>query len=131
MHSECSVNYEEPDSKVVLRSTKPKPAFSTCLSMMPSTPKMFKRTKRVIFQRRMNMMDRPLIVITFQGVLGDFFKGLNKQAKEKEILAKHKFEKMKTSMEEKLEFNQVNEVWQNLNLRSGAIEGLTYLCQHF
>jgi hypothetical protein len=53
--------------------------------MMPSTPKMFKRTKRVIFQRRMNMMDRPLIVITFQGVLGDFFKGLNKQAKEKEI----------------------------------------------
>ena len=42
--------------------------------MLPSTPKMFKRTKRVLFARRMVYMDRPLLIINFQGVLGDFIK---------------------------------------------------------
>ena len=42
--------------------------------MLPSTPKMFKRTKRVLFARRMIYMDRPLLIINFQGVLGDFIK---------------------------------------------------------
>ena len=44
------------------------------LQMLPSTPKTYKRTKRVLFARRMNFMDRPLLIITFQGVLGDFIK---------------------------------------------------------
>ena len=44
------------------------------LQMLPSTPKTYKRTKRVLFARRMNLMDRPIIIITFQGVLGDFIK---------------------------------------------------------
>ena len=42
------------------------------LSLMPSTSKTFKRTTRLIFDRRMNFMDRPLIIICFQGCLGDF-----------------------------------------------------------
>ena len=42
--------------------------------MLPSTPKVYKLTKRELFGRRMSMMDRPLIVVNFQGVLGDFMK---------------------------------------------------------
>jgi hypothetical protein len=53
--------------------------------MLPSTPKVYKLTKRELFGRRMSMMDRPLIVVNFQGVLGDFMKdkaaaGSNAQA---------------------------------------------------
>lgn len=33
--------------------------------MLPSTPKSYKRTKREIFARRMLMMDRPIIIVTF------------------------------------------------------------------
>jgi hypothetical protein len=42
--------------------------------MMASTPEVFKRSKRILFARRMSHMDRPLLVIEFQGVLGDFIK---------------------------------------------------------
>jgi hypothetical protein len=42
--------------------------------MLPSTPKVFKLTKRELFGRRMSMMDRPLIVVNFQGVIGEFLK---------------------------------------------------------
>jgi len=42
--------------------------------MLPSTPKYHKGTKRELFARRMSMMDRPIIVINFQGVLGDFIR---------------------------------------------------------
>ena len=44
------------------------------MQMLPSTPKAYKRTKRVHFARRMSHMDRPLILINFQGVVGDFIK---------------------------------------------------------
>jgi hypothetical protein len=40
--------------------------------MLPSTHKIYKLTKRELFARRMSMMDRPLIIISFQNVLGDF-----------------------------------------------------------
>lgn len=40
--------------------------------MLPSTPKTYRQTKRELFARRMSLMHRPLLVITFQGVLGDF-----------------------------------------------------------
>lgn len=40
--------------------------------MLPSTPKVFKRTKRELFARRMVQMDKPLVVVCFQGVIGDF-----------------------------------------------------------
>ncbi len=42
--------------------------------MMPSTPRHFRSTKRESFTRRMSMIDRPVLVITFQGVIGDFIK---------------------------------------------------------
>jgi predicted RNA-binding protein YlxR (DUF448 family) len=40
--------------------------------MLPSTNKIYKLTKREFFERRMNQMDRPLVILNFQGVLGDF-----------------------------------------------------------
>ena len=50
--------------------------------MMPSTPEVFKRTKRIQFARRMTLMDRPLLIIQFQGVLGDFVKKTNQGMRE-------------------------------------------------
>jgi len=40
--------------------------------MLPSTPKVFKKTKRELFARRMVQIDKPLVVVIFQGVIGDF-----------------------------------------------------------
>jgi hypothetical protein len=48
------------------------------MQMLPSTPKYHKGTKRELFARRMSMMDRPIIVFTFQGLLGDFIKSFAK-----------------------------------------------------
>ena len=42
--------------------------------MLPSTNKHYKRTKREFFGRRMSSIDKPIIIITFQGVLGEFMK---------------------------------------------------------
>ena len=42
--------------------------------MLPSTPKVYRTTKRELFARRMSLMNRPILVITFQGVIGDFTK---------------------------------------------------------
>ena len=58
--------------------------------MLPSTPKMFKRTKRVLFARRMIYMDRPLVIINFQGVLGDFIKMPAFKMKENPLIGKSK-----------------------------------------
>jgi hypothetical protein len=33
--------------------------------MLPSTPKIYKLTKREFFARRMTLMDRPLVIINF------------------------------------------------------------------
>jgi len=40
----------------------------------PQTDVNFKKTVRHYFKRRTALVDRPVIVINFQGVLGDFFK---------------------------------------------------------
>ena len=65
--------------------------------MLPSTPKQFKRTKREFFARRMQFMDRPLLVVTFQGVLGDFIKMPAFKMKESnQNLTKPRFTKMHT-----------------------------------
>jgi hypothetical protein len=112
------------------RATQTTKVAKTGLNLMPTTPKTFKRTKRLLFSRRMSFMDRPLIVICFQGVLGDFCKNLSKAAP-KETVAKHKFERMKSSMEEKIEGQVLQSQWNNLNLRQGAIEGLKYLTSCF
>lgn len=42
--------------------------------MLPSTNKQYLNTKREYFGRRMSSMDKPIIIINFQGVIGDFFK---------------------------------------------------------
>ena len=41
--------------------------------MLPSTTKIFKKTKRELFGRRMAQLDKPLVIVNFQGVIGDFF----------------------------------------------------------
>jgi hypothetical protein len=43
------------------------------MHLLPSTPKRFKRTCRDLFARRMSMMDRPLIIFQFKGLLADHF----------------------------------------------------------
>lgn len=75
------------------------PSNNSGLQMLPSTPKVYKRTKRVLFARRMNFMDRPLLIITFQGVLGDFIKrpscGLKEQTNLVTVSASQTKEKSK------------------------------------
>lgn len=97
--------------------------------MLPSTPKNFKRTKRVLFARRMNLMDRPMLIITFQGVLGDFMKKPVPGLKEHHIVPTtvpppQAEEKRKKKVQKEPEEEVVN-------LRAGAIDGLRYLSQLF
>ena len=73
----------------------------------------------------MDNMDRPLLIITFQGVLGDFIRipvfklreAAGKRAKEKWV---------QDELEEELW-----ETWKGLNLRQGALDGLKYLSRHY
>ena len=58
----------------LIPGTQQKKKVDDGIQMLPSTPKAFKRTKRYSFARRMSTMDKPIIIITFQGILGDFFK---------------------------------------------------------
>ena len=84
--------------------------------MLPSTSKHYKRTKREYFGRRMSMMDRPLIAITFQGIMGDFIKSSfwtnNSTAGATANIAQ-------------------DQVLSNLNTRVGLIKGLKFLCSNF
>ena len=59
------------------------------MHMMPSTTKFYKRTYRHYFRRRFNQMDRPIIIINFQGVLGDFFKDYGISMKQEHIMPRH------------------------------------------
>ena len=89
--------------------------------MLPSTPKMFKRTKRVLFARRMTYMDRPLIIINFQGVLGDFIKMPAFKMKEIPLIGKSKTSRglvtQNTYTEEKMAEQELMATWRGLNLR--------------
>jgi hypothetical protein len=58
------------------------------MHLLPSTNKYFKRTCRNFFKRRMNQMERPIIIITFQGVLGDFFNDHGISGKQDHIMAR-------------------------------------------
>ena len=42
--------------------------------LLPSTQKVYRGTRRLAFSRRMGMMDRPVIVMSFDGLIGDFYK---------------------------------------------------------
>ena len=75
--------------------------------MLPSTPKVYRLTKRELFGRRMSMMDRPLIIVNFQDLLGDF--------------APDKLQQSSNN------YNSVSEI----NLYPGSLEGLKLLSVHF
>lgn len=44
------------------------------IHLLPSTNKNYRNTKRIDFSRRMHMMDRPIVIIIFDGVIGNFHK---------------------------------------------------------
>lgn len=44
------------------------------IHLLPSTNKVYRNTKRIDFSRRMHMMDRPIVIITFDGIIGHFHK---------------------------------------------------------
>ena len=44
------------------------------IHLLPSTNKVYRNTKRIDFSRRMHMMDRPIIILTFEGIVGHFHK---------------------------------------------------------
>jgi hypothetical protein len=58
------------------------------MHLLPSTPKYYKRTYRHYFKRRMNQMERPVIIINFQGVLGDFLKDGGLSTKQDHLMSK-------------------------------------------
>ena len=104
------------------------------LQMLPSTPKTYKRTKRVLFARRMNLMDRPVIVITFQGVLGDFLKKQPQYGfKETTIIAQPQGSTAGNQAPSNKEKKQVviSREDDSVYLRSGVVEGLKYLSSLF
>jgi hypothetical protein len=69
----------------------------------------------------MAFMDRPLLIVCFQGVLGDFIKSPPK----KDQTPVPKSKTAKNGNEERFEN------WNNLNLRNDAISGLRYLSSCF
>ncbi len=44
------------------------------IHLLPSTPNVFRNVKRLEFSRRMEMMERPIIIINFWGIIGNFSK---------------------------------------------------------
>ncbi|CDW77596.1 UNKNOWN [Stylonychia lemnae] len=80
------------------------------IQMLPSTNKHYKRTKREYFGRRMSSIDKPIIVITFQGVIGDFIRS--------QLFISAKDPDQQSTI-------------QNLQIRIGAVQGLKFLCKNF
>ena len=85
--------------------------------MLPSTPKIFKRMKRVLFARRMSYMDRPLIIINFQGVLGDFIKLPAFRMRELPPAGKGKTARDSIQADNKAAEQELLATWRGLNLR--------------
>ena len=90
------------------------------IQMMPSTPEVYKRTKRVLFARRMTLMDRPLLIIEFQGVLGDF---VRKPC--------HGIRDMGAKKPERGALMEQNLNSNGLMLRTGVVDGLKQLSKLF
>ena len=44
------------------------------IHLLPSTPNVFRNVKRLEFSRRMEMMEKPIIIINFWGIIGNFSK---------------------------------------------------------
>ena len=92
------------------------------MHLLPSTNKYFKRTYRHFFKRRINHLDRPLIIITFQGVLGDFIKEWGISNKQDHLISK-----ANQTVQEKYNVENPTSLW----VRIGTIDGLKYLSKHF
>ena len=73
-------------------------------------------------------MDRPMLVITFQGVLGDFMKKPVPGLKEHHIVPTAPPPQVEEKKKKKVQKEPEEEV---VNLRAGAIDGLRYLSQLF
>ena len=63
---------DRPLSSTIPKPAAPAPANDLMMTLLPSTSKIYRFTKRELFARRMSHMDRPLIILNFQGVIGDF-----------------------------------------------------------
>ena len=94
------------------------------MHLLPTTSKYYKRTYRHYFKRRMGLSERPLIIVTFQGVLGDFIKDGGLSMNQDHLMSKQYQKDFKTY--------QTNE---NINyhmwVRIGALDGMKYLAKHF
>lgn len=95
------------------------------MHLLPSTSKIYKRTYRHFFRRRMNQMERPLIVMTFQGVLGDFIKDGGISNKQDHLMSKHYLQAQASNA------SNSNSDSYSLWVRMGVVEGLKYLSKHF
>ena len=80
-------------------------------------------------------MDRPLLIINFQGVLGDFIKLPAHRLKENLQIGKSKtsrgLQPSVTLPEEKFAEQELMQTWRGLNLRQGVLEGLRYLSTQY
>ena len=73
----------------------------------------------------MIQMERPLIVITFQGILGDFFKDGGVSMKQDQIMTKQYIKDFENKDKDNDAPNY--HMWARL----GSIDGLRYLSKHF
>ena len=56
----CINSFQTPTNKGIL--------------LLPSTNKVYRNIKRIEFSRRMNMMDKPIVIIKFEGIVGEIHK---------------------------------------------------------
>ena len=103
------------------------------MQLHPQTDKYFKRTYRHYFRRRANKLDHPIIVINFQGILGDFFKDGGISCKQDHIMSKQYLQQQANSMasHNNNNSNQNEQMANHMWIRIGTIDGLRYLSKHF
>lgn len=79
----------------------------------------------------MNQMDRPMIVINFQGVLGDFFKDSGLAMKQDNIMSKQYVASITPPTNTPMGTVNAEFCSTNLWARIGTVDGLKYLSKHF
>jgi hypothetical protein len=79
----------------------------------------------------MNQMDRPMIIINFQGVLGDFFKDSGLSMKQDNIMSKQYVASMNPPGNTPMGIYNQEFCQTHMWVRIGTIDGLKYLAKHF
>ena len=76
-------------------------------------------------------MERPLLIVTFQGVLGDFMKDGGISTKQEHLMSKQYLKEL--NMNEKGYNNSAAADSPNYHMwvRLGALDGMRYLSKHF